>query len=1198
MRKLLLLFIALLTGVSGAWAGTPTADAYPVVGKTYYLYAIQTDGSRSYLYNDEGILKVSNGSKEDADKYKWSVSISDGKYTVSNKAGKVLGWSSSSWALVLSDTGNAFDLGKTVSDAACVSIYSDYLTYTLWWVSPKASGTYPENYYISSHKTNTSWSANYVFEEALSSHTLTNGSYYTIYCDNDSKQYLYDNNGTLAVGSASTNLNYVWKCIVNGDYYNLQNVQTGLYLGWKNVQRNAYNLIIGTADPASRGYQAKSVGMATIYGPNANSTNDGRFLVMGYDNSFSQSTTTYEKGNTNYSADFRFDAVDLSDYQICLGTNLGGTLGTPNGWGSTWTSGTTLAVTMTSSANNINKTSANTNGLDIRSGTALEATYTFTVPAGYVIASIELSGYAIKASNDQTITTEDGNTTVFTTSGNRMVYKPYTPSVKLTLTGANEGLFVRSLIFKLESKTFVSDLASLSNSKAYIVSSQRGSWQCADDATEISASNSRSSFDSDAVKFAIIKKNEAYYLYSINAGKYLKSDQKFTSSPTDAEQVTIATTGNSTYPWIFKFDNSHYLNTTGTYVQINSWSTVDEGNRNAIIEVSDFDATDALAMFETANVTYNLNYGGNSTFKTVSDVSARRSGDAEEFLPSSWDRDFVTYSYDPEIIGSSTTEVNVTATWNGPFEISSDYASAEWYVLRMRQGDYNVKYDTNGEATYYPLEAAASLTENDVYAWAFIGDPFDGFEIINKEAGSSKTLYAGASPAAGGYPLMSSTNTTKWIVNGNPKNNEANAFGLQVPGQSLYINDYAANRRLSYWTDNASKDVGSTFTVRKFYPALVNLNITPYFTTMGNYFSLATNAANITEANTVYTPALTSCTKATYDDLVSYVTNAANIRFPEDGYYRIKNRLTTGSYGYMGVNGTQLVGNIDNANDVSTIVKLTKTEGKYRFQTQGKYTTQVRKNDYAGLTDDVPTEAFALSSQGAGYGAIRTWDDGPYSYYHVADSKSYSVVGWEHSAYASQWSIEDATSVEVTLNSDGATPTATYYATFCAPFSYTVSGATAYTLADMGTYLKATEVDGEVTAGTPVLLKSTTGNTATLTIGSGYAASPATGTALTGTYTAKTIDGATDYVLGINNGVVGFYHWNQNTLGANRAYVTAATAAASVKGFVINWGYETKITETTEKTEGSEGLFDLSGRRISKAQKGLYIQNGKKVMVK
>lgn len=327
MKKLLLLLSVLLAGVSGVWAGTPTTDAYPVPGKTYYLYAIQTDGSRSYLYNDEGTLKVSNGSKENTNAYKWTVTKSGDYYYIANVAGNKLCTSNASgyWGLSLNNNGQTFDLSSTVSDGACVSMKSS----GYWWVAPKASGSWPaSNYYISSHGTNADYSPNYIFEEVLTSHSLTNGAYYRIYCDNDSKQYFYDNGTALAVGSTSINANYAWKCIVNGDYYNLQNMETEKYMGWKNVQNAAYNLIIGTGDPASRGYQAKSIGMATIYGPNANATNDGRFLVMGYDNSFSQSTITYEKGSTNYSADFRFVRVKKVTFSSAVAVNGGDAVST------------------------------------------------------------------------------------------------------------------------------------------------------------------------------------------------------------------------------------------------------------------------------------------------------------------------------------------------------------------------------------------------------------------------------------------------------------------------------------------------------------------------------------------------------------------------------------------------------------------------------------------------------------------------------------------------------------------------------------------------------------------------------------------------------------------------------------------------------------------------------------------------------
>lgn len=140
-----------------------------------------------------------------------------------------------------------------------------------------------------------------------------------------------------------------------------------------------------------------------------------------------------------------------------------------------------------------------------------------------------------------------------------------------------------------------------------------------------------------------------------------------------------------------------------------------------------------------------------------------------------------------------------------------------------------------------------------------------------------------------------------------------------------------------------------------------------------------------------------------------------------------------------------------------------------------------------------------------------------------------------------------------------------------------------------------TPVVGEVAAGTPVLLKGTA-PTATLNIGTGYAETPGT-SGLTGNYLAKTINGATDYVLGINAGVVGFYHWDSSNLSANRAYLASTT---SVKGFAINWDGETDGISAVDNGQSAKGetIYTLSGQRVSKPTRGLYIVNGKKVVIK
>ena len=63
-----------------------------------------------------------------------------------------------------------------------------------------------------------------------------------------------------------------------------------------------------------------------------------------------------------------------------------------------------------------------------------------------------------------------------------------------------------------------------------------------------------------------------------------------------------------------------------------------------------------------------------------------------------------------------------------------------------------------------------------------------------------------------------------------------------------------------------------------------------------------------------------------------------------------------------------------------------------------------------------------------------------------------------------------------------------------------------------------------------------------------------------------------------------------------RGYFKFHNTPASVKSFSLDFDNETGITEVTEKTEATEACYDMSGRRILKPTKGLYIKNGRKVL--
>ena len=337
-------------------------------------------------------------------------------------------------------------------------------------------------------------------------------------------------------------------------------------------------------------------------------------------------------------------------------------------------------------------------------------------------------------------------------------------------------------------------------------------------------------------------------------------------------------------------------------------------------------------------------------------------------------------------------------------------------------------------------------------------------------------------------------------------------------------------------------------------------------------------------------------TSSTYDDLDTALDVLwTNVKYPETGYYYIKS-VGARDWGvsYITYSSAGLV--TQTTSDMNSIIRLKKESSVYKLSVQGLNLQPFSTHDQqAQVTSDEGCEV-ALSVYSPGVLIIENSITGSpvYASYskYLHEKSDKLVISWEHTEDASHWTIEKVEDFDVTLNSGG---DGNYYATFCAPFSYTVSGATAYTLEKSGNWLVPTAINEAVPAGTPVVLKGTSG-TATLTIsGTSYAATPLTTTALTGTYTGTTITGD-DYVLGKDGDNVGFYHWNRTDLAANRAYLQGA---AGVKGFVLMFDDDdaTALKSLTPAlSEGEGAIYNIAGQRLSKMQKGVNIVNGKKVL--
>lgn len=86
---------------------------------------------------------------------------------------------------------------------------------------------------------------------------------------------------------------------------------------------------------------------------------------------------------------------------------------------------------------------------------------------------------------------------------------------------------------------------------------------------------------------------------------------------------------------------------------------------------------------------------------------------------------------------------------------------------------------------------------------------------------------------------------------------------------------------------------------------------------------------------------------------------------------------------------------------------------------------------------------------------------------------------------------------------------------------------------------------------------------------------------------------------------VGFYWMNPTgaafTNGAHKAYLkldkNTPAGSQAVNGFPFN-GTTTGIEQIEAGADAKNAIYDLSGRRVNKAAKGIYILNGKKVLVK
>ena len=351
----------------------------------------------------------------------------------------------------------------------------------------------------------------------------------------------------------------------------------------------------------------------------------------------------------------------------------------------------------------------------------------------------------------------------------------------------------------------------------------------------------------------------------------------------------------------------------------------------------------------------------------------------------------------------------------------------------------------------------------------------------------------------------------------------------------------------------------------------------------------------------------------------AYKKSKADIQMPEDGKaYVITNIHKTGGKRYMRYqeDGTSMIVRGEEELPIEATYICHKVDGKYVFANnsgtyltwRGKETTDCTNSnkgyttsynpDYNTFTVAANTKEFGCLS----FGAKRDHDEHTQSYYIVTRTGSFERAGFSDfydDNNSSAFTFEEVTYPNtITFHDAQKINGVSHIATFSAPFATIIpTGVKAYYVSAKGAEATMTAIDAKaIPAKQGVILTSESDAAVTMVPAAGETAATITDNQLGHSAGAdKTLTAGEGYILGNGTEGTAFYPCQAGSLPSNKAYLLGNGQSA----IVMNFGNAvTGINTIAAPASAKAPIFDLSGRRVVKATKGLYIQNGKKVIVK
>lgn len=774
----------------------------------------------------------------------------------------------------------------------------------------------------------------------------------------------------------------------------------------------------------------------------------------------------------------------------------------------------------------------------------------------------------------------------------------------------------------------VTDIATLSSSKKYILTTIRGALYGNGNGNGMSVSGTNP-FVNDNYCFTPYKDNDGKcYLYNVGGNSFVRKSDNTAKLELGLEQAEITfgvATGSANYPHTISVDGK-FINHSSGWVNTN-YQTQDDGNRWMIVEVGNADETAVGNRFVEAKTALlnraksiantcmqnNADYEGNAALQSAVTSIVYESTDCYAQVLAKIEnlkKAVVAYNvkapvkYLSDLDGlpgtgyNDETDVDKNGNKAYRYKWNSETLSFPTPVkkLRFKVLETNTKGASNGHQFFSIGEFRvldASGNEVSLSAENFVTNAQESTEGALSNICDKKTsTFFHSTWSADTYEdhfiqieLPEEMSQLKLSFDSRNGNN--------VPTLVVLSNVTTANEQAELKAQiDAAAETQTLYATYKNGNLIGNdLNQTTSFTDFAPAYAKAdevyakgetATSAEITSARSAL---LNAC--STFAFSLNKPANGTFIRIHSSAASQAAMPYLSSETSMVKDNRAAYLVGKDGENEAKTIFfyngnKLLAYETGYYLENISNFA------GYKDITTGTSIQFSEASNRAAGCYNVK-FNGNRFLYTQVSGSYYFTDAGSSAPADCYNFQMEYVESLPLSVGAAG-------YATLIAPVALEIpAGVEVYTVAFEDGKAKLTSISDVIPANVGVVVKAAQGTyNFNITTTENVATSALSGVPNTENVASE----SAAFILANGKHGVGFYKLSSanRTIHGFRAFYTAPAEAQAVSAFLL----EDNVTgiEEIETSADKAPIYDLSGRRVAKAEKGVYIQNGRKIFVK